>query len=51
MFIFFLLSLRVLYAVDEFNGFFAKTSFKDAQQKWVCYSYVGSFMLCSLWGF
>lgn len=28
-------SLRVLYAVNEFNGFFLKTSFKDANQKYV----------------
>lgn len=28
-------SLRVLYAVNEFNGFFLKTTFKDAKQKWV----------------
>ena len=25
----------MLFAVDEFNGFFRKTSFKDAAQKWV----------------
>ncbi|XP_029202327.2 LOW QUALITY PROTEIN: 28S ribosomal protein S29, mitochondrial-like [Acropora millepora] len=28
-------SLRVLYAVNEFNGFFLKTSFKDANQKYI----------------
>ena len=28
-------SLRVLYAVNEFNGFFLKTTFKDAKQNWV----------------
>ena len=28
--------LKVLFVVDEFNGFFRKTSFKDAEQKWVC---------------
>ncbi|XP_020629579.1 28S ribosomal protein S29, mitochondrial-like isoform X2 [Orbicella faveolata] len=28
-------SLRVLYAVNEFNGFFLKTTFKDAQQNWI----------------
>lgn len=29
-------SLQVLFAVNEFNGFFLKTSFMDAKQKYVC---------------
>lgn len=28
-------SLRVLLAVNQFNGFFLKTTFKDAKQKWI----------------
>ncbi|KAJ7350101.1 28S ribosomal protein S29, mitochondrial [Desmophyllum pertusum] len=28
-------SLQVLYAVNEFNGFFLKTTFKDANQRWI----------------
>ncbi|KAK3727984.1 hypothetical protein QZH41_015938, partial [Actinostola sp. cb2023] len=28
-------SLKVLFAVDEFNGFFGKTSFKDPKDQWV----------------
>lgn len=32
---FFSISLQVLYAVNEFNGFFLKTSFKDAKEKYV----------------
>jgi len=28
-------SLRVLYAVNEFNGFFLKTTFKDVKQNWI----------------
>ena len=36
LFFFFLFcSLQVLYAVNEFNGFFLKTSFMDAKQKYV----------------
>lgn len=31
----FSISLQVLYAVNEFNGFFLKTSFKDAKEKYV----------------
>jgi len=32
----FFYSLQVLLAVNEFNGFFLKTSFMDAKQKYVC---------------
>ncbi|XP_031565923.1 28S ribosomal protein S29, mitochondrial-like [Actinia tenebrosa] len=28
-------SLKFLFAVDEFNGFFGKTSFKDTKDKWI----------------
>ncbi|XP_048584061.1 28S ribosomal protein S29, mitochondrial [Nematostella vectensis] len=27
--------LKILYAADEYNGFFGKTSFKDSKQKWI----------------
>lgn len=34
----FLLSLKVLYAVDEFNGLFATTSIRNKDNEFVCYS-------------